>query len=69
MTPLLLAAAAPQQLLTAGREEREAVDDRAASSTASRPALSAWACGLDSADRSATVDCRDINPELFVELL
>ncbi len=69
MATLLLSAATSQKQLTTGREAREAVDDRAASSTASRPALSAWACGLDSADGSGADRCRDIRPELMVELL
>jgi hypothetical protein len=67
MTAQLLPA--PAQPHVAGREGREAVDDQAASSTASRPAPSAWACGLDWADATAADRCRDINPELMVELL
>ncbi len=54
------------------RERGEAVDGRAAPSAASRPTrptLDAWSCGLDPSDPVARDNCRDIVPELMVELL
>jgi hypothetical protein len=69
MTALLLLPPPSASAERNGREEREAADDSAVASAASRPHLEAWACGLDSSDPSAAERCRDIKPELMVELL
>jgi hypothetical protein len=52
------------------RGRGEAVDDTAASSTASRPRLDPMAsCSLDSSDPAERERCADIVPELMTELI
>jgi hypothetical protein len=52
------------------RAPREAVDALAGASTAARSELSSWSCGLGpDAGPAARERCREIIPELMVELL
>lgn len=52
------------------RGSGETADERAKSSTVSRPILNDWTCGLvGSPDQAVRDKCRDIVPELIIELL